>query len=159
MLANACKTLRERFIIWSLLDTGVRVSELAGLTRQNIQWQERRIIVFGKGGPYGSRGKRRVVPMSERVRAVMEAILGLQDAPGLSVRTIQRVVKTVAERAGITKPVTPHVLRHTFAVQCVQKGISTRALQEFLGHSHLGTTEIYLNISPERALEEWRQKW
>ena len=77
----------------------------------------------------------------------------------MSARTIQRIVKKVADRAGITKPVTPHVLRHTFAVQCIQKGISTRALQQFLGHDRLQTTEIYLNLSPEAAIEEWRRKW
>ena len=158
-LANSCETLREKFVVWTLLDTGMRVSELAGLTRQNIQWQERRIVVFGKGGPYGSRGKRRVVPMSDRVRTVMNAVLALQDTTGVSVRTIQRIVKKVADRAGIIKSVTPHVLRHTFAVQCIQKGISTRALQQFLGHDRLQTTEIYLNLSPEAAIEEWRRKW
>jgi len=159
VLVNACQTLKEKFVVWTLLDTGLRVSELAGLTRQSVQWQERRIVVFGKGGPYGSKSKRRVVPMSERVRAVMEPMLALQDSTGLSVRTIQRIVKTVASRAGITKPITPHTLRHTFAVCCIQKGISTRALQAFLGHDRLQTTEIYLNLSPEAAIEEWRRKW
>jgi len=159
LLANACETLPEKFVVWSLLDTGMRVSELAGLTRQSIQWQERRIVVFGKGGPYGSRSKRRVVPMSDRVRTVMNAVLAFQDTPRISVRTIQRIVKKVADRAGITKPVTPHTLRHTFAIQCIQRGISTRALQQFLGHDRLQTTEIYLNLSPEAALEEWRRKW
>ena len=159
LLVNACQTLREKFVIWTLLDTGLRVSELATLTRQHIQWQERRLVVFGKGGPYGSRTKRRIVPMSDRVRAVIEAALSLQDSPNLSSRTIQRIVKGVANRAGITKSVTPHVLRHTFAVQCIQKGISTRALQAFLGHDRLQTTEIYLNLSPEAAIEEWRRKW
>ena len=159
LLVNACQSLREKFVVWTLIDSGIRVSELANLTRQNVQWQERRIVVFGKGGPYGSRSKRRVVPMSDRVRAVMDAVLALQDTPGMSVRTIQRIVKQVASKAGITKPVTPHVLRHTFAIQCIQKGISTRALQQFLGHDRLQTTEIYLNLSPEAAIEEWRRKW
>jgi len=159
LLVNACQDLREKFVIWTLLDTGMRVSELAHLSRSNIQWQERRIVVFGKGGPYGAQSKRRVVPMTPRVKAVLESMLALQDTPGMSTRTIQRIVKKVANRAGIAKPVTPHVLRHTFAIQCIQRGISTRALQQFLGHDHLQTTEIYLNLSPEAALEEWRRKW
>jgi integrase/recombinase XerD len=77
----------------------------------------------------------------------------------MSTRTIQRILTRVAGRAGITKRVTPHTLRHTFAVRCVQKGISTRALQEFLGHDRLETTEIYLNLSPEEALSEFHRKW
>ena len=159
LLANTCQSLREKFVVWTLLDTGVRVSELAALTRKQVQWKERRMVVYGKGGPYGSRSKRRVVPMSDRVRSVMEAVLAFQDDAGISPRTIQRIVKKVAVRSGITKPVTPHVLRHTYAIRCIQRGISTRALQQFLGHDRLQTTEIYLNLSPEAAVEEWRRKW
>ena len=56
-------------------------------------------------------------------------------------------------------PVTPHVLRHTFAVTAVQKGISLPALQRLLGHDRLTTTEIYLNLSPEEVVREFQQKW
>jgi integrase/recombinase XerD len=77
---------------------------------------------------------------------------------GLNVRTAQRVVTQVANRALITKPVTPHVLRHTFAVNCVQQGVSTASLKKILGHDRLETTEIYLNISPENALGEFFRK-
>ncbi len=58
----------------------------------------------------------------------------------------------------VTKPVTPHVLRHTFAVNCVKKGVSTASLKKILGHDRLETTEIYLNICPEDALGEFFQK-
>jgi site-specific recombinase XerD len=56
-------------------------------------------------------------------------------------------------------PVTPHMLRHTFAVTAVQKGISLPALQRLLGHDRLTTTEIYLNLSPEEVVREFREKW
>jgi integrase/recombinase XerD len=65
----------------------------------------------------------------------------------------------VANRAGIAKPVTPRVLRHTFAVNCIKKGVSTRALQTLLGHDRLTTTELYLNLSPEDAIREFLEKW
>ena len=64
-LINSAKTFQERLIIFTLLDTGLRVSELASLTKDNIQWQEHRLIVYGKGGPYGKKTKRRVLPMTE----------------------------------------------------------------------------------------------
>jgi len=99
-LANACQTHEERLVIWTLLDTGLRVSELASLNKNNIDWQNHRLIIYGKG-----------------------------------------------------------VLRHTFSVTAIQKGISTRSLQEVLGHSHLATTEIYLNLSPEDVMREFRDKW
>ncbi|MFH0924471.1 MAG: site-specific integrase, partial [bacterium] len=57
------------------------------------------------------------------------------------------------------KPVTPHVLRHTFSVNCIKKGISTRALMSLLGHDRLTTTELYLNLSPEDAIREFQNKW
>jgi integrase/recombinase XerD len=89
----------------------------------------------------------------------MQRSVGLHDTLKIGVRTIQRMVKQVANRAHIRRPVTPHVLRHTFSVACIQKGISTRALQEILGHDRLSTTEIYLNLSPEEVIREFRTKW
>lgn len=159
-LVNACKTHEEKLVIWTLLDTGLRVSELANLLPDKILWQEKRIMVYGKGGPYGKKTKRRVVPLTERAKKLLEVQFATSDdGIGMSTRTIQRIITKVANRAMITKRISPHSLRHTFAVRCIQKGISTRALQEFLGHDHLETTEIYLNLSPEEALGEFYRKW
>ena len=133
-LTNACETFREKFVIWTLLDTGLRLSEFTELTKDNIQWQERRLVVYGKGGPYGKKSKRRVIPMTDRVRRLIEYHFAENDTVGMSKRTVARVVKQVADKAGISKPVSPHVLRHTFSVNCIKKGISTRALQTLLGH-------------------------
>ncbi len=52
-LTNACETFREKFVVWTLLDTGLRLSEFAGLTKDNIQWQERRLVIMGKADPTG----------------------------------------------------------------------------------------------------------
>ena len=158
-LANACQNHQEKIIIWTLLDTGLRVSELSQLTKDNLDWQGHRLMIYGKGGPYGKKTKRRVVPLSARIRPIIENHFALHDNFGMSARNIQRIVKRVANRAHISRPVTPHVLRHTFAVSVIQKGISTRALQEVLGHDRLATTEIYLNVSPEDVLREFREKW
>jgi integrase/recombinase XerD len=158
-LANACQTHEEKLVVWTLLDTGIRVGELAKLTKDNLDWQNHRLMIYGKGGPYGKQSKRRVIPLSPRVQAILEGHLALHDRLQISARTIQRMLKPIANRAHISRPVTPHVLRHTFSVTCIQKGISTRALQEFLGHDRLVTTEIYLNLSPEEAIREFRNKW
>ncbi len=158
-LVHATQTFQERLIVCTLLDTGLRVSELTELTRNHIQWQERRLVIYGKGGPYGQKSKRRVLPMTERVRAYLEHHFAFEETLGISIRTIQRSVKRVANRAGLSKPVTPHVLRHTFSVTCIKKGISTRALMQFLGHERLSTTELYLNLSPEDAIREFEDKW
>jgi len=158
-LTNACNTFREKFVIWTLLDTGLRLSELADLKKENIQWQERRLVIHGKGGPYGKKTKRRIIPMADKVRRLIEYHFAENNNTGMSKRTIERIVKKVADKAGISKKVSPHVLRHTFAVNCIKKGISTRALQSLLGHDRLATTEIYLNLSPEDAIREFLNKW
>ena len=159
-LVNACETHQEKLVVWTLLDTGLRVSELANLVPDRVLWQEKRIMVYGKGGPFGKKTKRRIVPLTDRTKKLLEVqFTTSNDGIGMSTRTIQRIITRVANRAMVTKKVTPHTLRHTFAVRCIQKGISTRALQEFLGHDHLETTEIYLNLSPEEALGEFYRKW
>lgn len=158
-IVNACRTAKEKLVVWTLLDTGLRVGELATLKPDNIQWQEGRLMVYGKGGPYGSKTKRRIVPMSERVKKLLEAHFALQNEIGMSTPTMRRMVKRVANRAGISRPCSPHVLRHTFAVLTLQKGISLPTLQKILGHDRLETTAIYLNVSPEEAIREFKEKW
>lgn len=158
-IVNACNSPREKLIIYTLLDTGMRVSELETLSKNNILWQERRIVIFGKGGPFGKKSKRRVIQLTERVFTILSHWFALYESVGIAGRQIENVVKKVAQRAGIFKNVCPHVLRHTFAISCVTKGISTRALQQFLGHDHLTTTEIYLNMSPEDACREFATKF
>lgn len=158
-LTNVCETFRDKFVTWTLLDTGLRLSEFAELTKDNIQWQERRLVIYGKGGPYGKKSKRRVIPMTDRVRRLMEYHFAEHNTTGMSKRTVNRVIKRLANKAQISKSVSAHVLRHTFAVNCVRRGISSRALQTLLGHDRLATTELYLNLSPEDAIREFLDKW
>ncbi len=158
-LAQSCQTGQERLVVWTLLDTGLRVSELAGLSRDHIDWQTHRLTIYGRGGPFGTKSKRRIIPLSPRIQHLIEAHFSMNDTLGVTARTQQRLIKRMANRAGISRPVSPHVLRHTFAVTAVQKGVSLPALQRLLGHDHLATTEIYLNLSPEEVIREFREKW
>jgi integrase/recombinase XerD len=157
-LANACQSHPEKLVIWTLLDTGLRVSELAKLTNENLDWQGHRLMVYGMGGPYSSRTKRRIIPLSPRVQPLLEGYFALHDTVGMAPRTIQVLVKRVANRAHICRPVTPLVLRHTCSVTAIQKGMSLPALQQLLGHDRLTTTEIDLNRSPEEVVRECREK-
>ena len=79
-LANACRSPEEKLVVWTLLDSGLRVSELCSLTRDNVQWQQRSLRVTGKAGPHGSRRKQRIVPLSARVRAILKPYFALNDA-------------------------------------------------------------------------------
>jgi site-specific recombinase XerD len=142
-----------------LLDAGLRVSELAGLSRASYDWQQHTITVNGKGGPFGSGTKRRVIPLSTRARDALERFLGAYDRVGMSTRTIQRMVSELARRAQIQAKVTPHVLRHTFAVTCLKKHMNVETIRRLLGHDSLSTTQIYLNMFPEDVIREFRDRW
>src|SRR3954451_12892964 len=102
-LANACETPTEQLIVWTLLDTGLRVGELCALTSKEILWRQRQLRVKGKGGPYGKTSKIRVVPMSRRVRALPEHHFALEKAFPVKKRRAQDLVKQVANRAGLAK--------------------------------------------------------
>ncbi len=93
--------------MWTLLDTGLRVSEFSSLCRDNIDWQRHLLMIYGKGGPYGSKSKRRVVPLTARVQPLIEGHFALHDTLGAGSRTIERIVKRVANLAHISRPVTP----------------------------------------------------
>ena len=97
--------------------------------------------------------------MSARIKPLIEHHFALRDDFGMTVRTIHRMVKRIAQRANITRPTSPHVLRHTFSIDSIRRGISLSALQKTLGHDHLTTTEVYLNMSPEDVLREYETKW
>ena len=148
-----CNNFEEELIINVLLDTGLRVSELANLREDNISWQRNCITLIGKGN------KRRVVPMSKKVRLLLLDCFSHSSKFPLAMRTIQKYVKIVAERAGIRKPVSPHVLRHTFAVSYLHKGGNLRALQGILGHSSIMTTDVYLNYSGKRVIDDFVKVW
>jgi len=153
VLRKSCKNFDEELVINLLLDTGMRVSELASLKEENISWQRNCITIIGKGK------KRRVIPLSNLARFYITQCFTHNTRFPLAMRTIQKYVKVVAERARIKKPVSPHVLRHTFAVTYLHKGGNLRALQAILGHSSITTTDIYLNYSGKRVLDDFARVW
>lgn len=158
-LCQSCETALEKLIVWTLLDTGLRVSELCSLTPQQIMWQQKAIRITGKGGSHGKKSKQRVVPMSRRVTALFEHYFAINNSWPVGVRQVQKIVKQVANNARLVKTLTPHILRHTFATLALQKGISLAAVQKILGHDRLATTAIYLNFTDTHVLEEYARKW
>lgn len=97
--------------------------------------------------------------MSRRVRVLLEHHFALRKEFPVRKRRAQGLVKEVANRAGLTKDVTPHVLRHTFAATALQKGNSLATVQKILGHDRLQTTAIYLNFTDTHIQEEFERKW
>jgi site-specific recombinase XerD len=157
--------LRDKALLEMLFSTGMRVSELAGLTKDKINLKNEEFTVRGKGD------KPRVVFLSNSARYWMKEYLGKRrdmdphlfvshdragkgrESGGLTPRSIQRVVEYYAKSAGITKRITPHTLRHTFATDLLRNGADIRSVQTMLGHSSITTTQIYTHITDERLRE------
>jgi len=152
-LRKSCKTFEEEYITNVLLETGMRISELVNLKEEDISWQRNFIKVIGKGN------KRRIIPLSNLAKHYVTEFFKSKKCLGITPRWVQIKLKNIADKARIKKPVSPHVLRHTFAVNYLHKGGNVRALQAILGHSSLITTEVYLNYSGTRVLEDFNKIW
>lgn len=157
-----------KFIVIVLLDTGLRVSELVELMKYpntnliEIDNQENIIKVFGKGGKYGlnkaitrENKKMRIIPITQRVKILLNEFF-LTRKKIIGVRAIEIRIKRLGKKLGFN--LTPHLLRHTYAMNLLKAGVSLSAVQKVMGHSRLDTTAIYLNINPLDAIQEIKSK-
>ncbi|NOY35348.1 MAG: tyrosine-type recombinase/integrase [bacterium] len=153
------RQLRDSAILELLFSTGLRVSELCALNRDDIG--------DAKNGEFSVRGKGdkiRVVFVSDTAKQALEKYMGKRvdteealfvrmgagNSPAISrltPRSIERIVKHYAIRAGISKKVTPHVIRHCFATDLLSSGADLRSVQSLLGHSNITTTQIYTHVT------------
>ncbi len=161
-MAAAAENERDRLIIRLLYATGLRVSELVGLRKDDVDLEGRSLRVMGKGG------KERIVyfPASlvGPLRRQMESSRGPWLFPSrrgghLHYTTVEKIVKRAARRAGIKKRVTPHVLRHSFATRSLEAGMDIREIQELLGHANLNTTQVYAHVSRRRLKRDYERIW
>ncbi len=149
--------IRDRALLEFAYATGVRVSELVSVKLQDISFEERLARVFGKGAkerivPFGktalgvvSMYAREIRPKLDRGKSKGVLFLNARGAP-LSRVGAWGIIKATARRAGLTKRVTPHTLRHTFATHLLEGGADLRAVQEMLGHADLSTTQLYTHV-------------
>jgi len=150
---SSAKVLRDRAILEMFFSTGLRISELCALKIDDINIKRGEFSVRGKGG------KIRVVFLSERAKGAISNYLekrGSVDNDKLfpmTPRSIQRMIKKYAIRAGIAKKVTPHVLRHAFATDLLQNGADLRSVQAMLGHANISTTQIYTHFTDKQLKE------
>ncbi|MBT3864873.1 tyrosine-type recombinase/integrase [Candidatus Peregrinibacteria bacterium] len=169
---------RDLAILETLYSTGLRVSELASLSRAQIDLKRKEFMVRGKGS------KPRIVFLSDHAVTIIKNYLKLrtdnaeplfisfprqatksktqtQDITAnrrLSTVSIQSVVSKYTRKAGIIKKVTPHTLRHTYATQLLVNGADIRSVQELLGHASITTTQIYTHVT-NKALRETHEKF
>lgn len=162
--------LRDRAILELLFSTGLRVSELCRLNR-DLDLSRGEFAVRGKGE------KVRVVFLSDEVKNILKAYLKERkdfddalfirfsrgsdqndDSLRLTPRSVERIVRHYAISVGISKKVTPHVIRHSFATDLLENGADLRSVQVLLGHSNIATTQIYTHVT-DRQLRDIHEKF
>lgn len=159
---------RDRALLELAYGAGLRVSELCGLNTTDLLLADGLVRVFGKGG------KERLVPIGRKVIGPVSIYLN-QTRPALDRGTTEGrvllnarggpltrvgawgIIKRVAQAAGLTRRVTPHTLRHSFATHLLEGGADLRAVQEMLGHVDLSTTQIYTHVDREYLRSVHRQ--
>ena len=153
--------VRDRAILELLYSSGLRVSELAGTTLADLSMGEAIIRVRGKGN------KERIVPVGSKALSALGEYLDIRETlkpasdhiflnsrgGGITTRSLARIIKKYGLVSGISKNVSPHVLRHSFATHLLAGGADLRAIQEMLGHASLSTTQRYTHLSVERIME------
>jgi site-specific recombinase XerD len=165
--------VRDRAIIELLFSSGLRVSELVGLDRDHINLKRREFMVRGKGqkdrpifiSPEAANWISKYLEMrQDNVKPLFIRYSGSKkvDLSGnyhrLTARSVQRMVARYALLAGITKHVSPHTLRHSFATDLLMNGADLRSVQAMLGHSNIATTQIYTHVT-DPHLKEVHQKF
>ena len=156
------KSLRDKAILELLFSTGLRVSELCGLDRNSVNLKSGEFPVRGKGD------KIRLVFLSENAKSALKNYLekrqdtdpalfiryvknySKSDDLRITSRSIERLIKYYAAKAGISKKVTPHTMRHSFATDLLLNGADIRSVQALLGHSNISTTQIYTHITDKQ---------
>ena len=160
-----CTTLlgvRDQMILELLYGSGLRVSELAGLNRKDVDFESSLLRVRGKGS------KERIVPLTKYALDAIQAYLLMREdqeralllnyqGSRLSTRSIRRVLDKLALEAGLPQHLHPHMLRHSFATHLLDGGADLRSVQELLGHAKLSSTQIYTHLTRERLREVYEQ--
>jgi len=165
--------LRDKAILETLFSTGLRVSELVKLDRDQINLKTREVGVIGKGK------RARLVFLSKRAISWLGRYLAARDdhyrplfirysgkkdpatsdeAMRLTSRSVQRLVEKYRQKARIPVKITPHVLRHSFATDLLQHGADLRSVQELLGHKNISTTQIYTHVT-DKHLRETHERY
>lgn len=162
-LRDECQTYKEKALVEFMVSSGCRLSEVIGIQVDQVNWHERSVVVLGKGN------KERTVYFSVRAKVMLqayleqrrggEALFASSRAPygPMQDRAVQKILKSLGERAAIPRRVHPHILRHTFASNAINAGMDITIIQQLLGHSDPKTTLIYAELSPRMVRYEYEK--
>lgn len=160
--------MRDQAMLEILYGSGLRVSELASLKLGNINLDQNCLTVTGKGNktrtiPFGSYAREKLIYYLTKIRPQMtgnretQIVFLSQMGGGFTRHGIWKLITKCARAAGITKRVTPHTLRHSFATHLLEGGADIRAVQEMLGHVSISTTQIYTHLNRSFVKQVHRQ--
>ncbi|MDI9325191.1 MAG: tyrosine-type recombinase/integrase [Alphaproteobacteria bacterium] len=159
--SKTIEDVRDKAIIETLFSTGLRVSELVGLPR-SLDLTKKEMSIRGKGE------KVRVVFFTDTAISAIqtylqkredmsEALFAGKGTNAIPARSVQRIIQKYARKAGVSKKVTPHVLRHMFATTLLSNGADIRSVQELLGHANIATTQVYTHVTNKRLKDVHKQ--
>lgn len=155
-LRMACETPRDKAIIEFFYSTGCRVSELIGVKKGDIDWKRNSVHLFGKGKKHRTSfiNAKCEVALNEYLKNredESDYLFVSERSPHeqLSKYAIENVIRRLSEKSGLTKKITPHILRHTTATQAVNNGMAIEEVSKLLGHANVATTMIYAKVSQE----------
>lgn len=163
LVRDGCRGYKEKALVEFLVSSGCRVSEVAGLRVDDIDWRDRKCKVIGKGN------KERTVYFSVRAKLMLqlyiaerrggEALFASSRAPyePLTDRGIEKMISKLGKRIGMERPLYPHLMRHTFVSHALNCGMELTIIQHLLGHSDPKTTLIYAEINPIRVQYEYNR--
>ncbi len=161
-LINACKTKKEKFIIITLIYTGMRVSVFCSMDKDWIRWQKGVIHIPNQKGdwkPKTDSGNRDIPIRDVGLTTMLKEWFTLYDEVGMNRITVFRTIKRIADRTNINKKIYPHSLRATYATMLAFKGASESAVRYAMGWSQFKTAQSYISNSGARAIKEIEEKW
>ncbi|HEY0090446.1 MAG TPA: tyrosine-type recombinase/integrase [Candidatus Lokiarchaeia archaeon] len=158
LLIHKTKEMKQKLAFLLAFSSGLRISEIVTLKKENIDIKERKILIEeGKGK------KDRIVPLPKGFKEVHLKYFPMKYANKKSgVRTLQNAFKRVCISSGLTKTkptIHFHSLRHGFGSQCAKKGIPIHHIRTLMGHSNISTTNVYLELNPQEALKSYEDKF
>lgn len=160
-LRIACHTHRERAMLEFMYSTGCRVSELCNVTIEDINFKDNTVHLYGKGRKHRTSfiNAKCEVALKEYIKCRKGEsgyLFVSERAPydKLTKATVESIVRKLAERSGVKKHITPHVLRHTTATQAVNNGMAIEDVSKLLGHASVATTMIYAKVSQNKVRAE-----
>lgn len=160
-LRDACRDYREKAIVEFLYSTGCRLSEAVQINYSDLNMVHRCVDVIGKGSKrrtlyFSVRAKLMIMTYQKERKGGTALFCSCRQPCGrLQGPAIERVLRELGKRAGIARRIHPHILRHTFATHMLNAGMDISIIQQLLGHSSIGTTEIYAEISQDSVRREY----